>query len=83
VIGDHRIELMEHDLAAPPPALRRFDAAVSPFAIHRIGDERKRSLYREVFDLLEICGSVREFEACGAVNLSPTSGVASIWEPIG
>jgi hypothetical protein len=54
VTRDHCIEHMEHDGAETQPALRRVDAAVSPFAIHHREDERKRSLYRKVFDLLDL-----------------------------
>ena len=59
---DDRIELVTHDLAEPLPALGRFETVVSSLAIHHLEHERKRSLYGEVFDLLERGGVFANFE---------------------
>ena len=80
---DERIELVEHDLAEPLPALGRFDAVVSSMAIHHLEHERKRSLYGEVFELLEPGGVFANFEHVA----SPTHRLhlaffAAIGEPL-
>jgi tRNA (cmo5U34)-methyltransferase len=80
---DERIEFVKHDLAEPLPALGRFDAVVSSMAIHHLEHERKRSLYGEVFELLEAGGVFANFEHVA----SPTHRLhlaffASIGEPL-
>lgn len=81
--GEEWVELVEHDLAEPLPALGRFDAIVSSFAIHHLEHERKRSLYGEVFDLLEPGGVFANFEhVASATHRLHLAFFAAIDEPI-
>jgi SAM-dependent methyltransferase len=80
---DEHVELVQHDLAEPLPALGRFDAVISSFAIHHLEHDRKRSLYSEVFDVLQPGGVFANFEHVA----SPTHRLhlaffAAIGEPI-
>jgi len=50
--GDSAVTIVNHDFTNTLPALERFDAIVSSFAIHHVSHERKHGLYKEVFDLL-------------------------------
>jgi SAM-dependent methyltransferase len=81
--GDERVELVQYDLSEPLPALGRFDAVISSFAIHHLEHDRKRSLYGEIFDLLQPGGVFANFEHVA----SPTHRLhleffAAISEPI-
>lgn len=54
--GDSRVMIVEHNMDSPFPALGKFDAVVSCFAIHHLVNERKRELYAEVYGLLNAGG---------------------------
>jgi tRNA (cmo5U34)-methyltransferase len=81
--GEEGIEIVEHDLTEPLPALGRFDAVVSSMAIHHLEHERKRSLYGEVFELLEPGGTFANFEhVASASDRLHLAFFAAIGEPI-
>ncbi|NJL86768.1 MAG: class I SAM-dependent methyltransferase [Leptolyngbyaceae cyanobacterium SM1_1_3] len=50
---DTTVQVLKHDLDDPLPEMGQFDAIVSSFAIHHLSHDRKRSLYSEIFALLE------------------------------
>jgi tRNA (cmo5U34)-methyltransferase len=81
--GGERVELVRHDLSEPLPALGRFDAVVSSFAIHHLEHERKRALYREVFDILEPGSVFANFEhVASATRRLHLAFFEAIGEPI-
>ncbi|MGC1448650.1 MAG: class I SAM-dependent methyltransferase [Candidatus Sulfotelmatobacter sp.] len=46
------VRVITHNLDEPLPALGKFDAVISSFAIHHLVHERKRVLHAEIFGLL-------------------------------
>ncbi len=50
--GDSSVTIVSHDFENRLPQMGPFDAVISSFAIHHVSHERKRSLYREIFELL-------------------------------
>jgi SAM-dependent methyltransferase len=53
---DSRITVVDHNMDSPLPALGKFDAVISSFAIHHLVHERKHALYAEIYGLLNAGG---------------------------
>jgi tRNA (cmo5U34)-methyltransferase len=80
---EDRVELVEHDLVEPLPSIGRFDVVVSSMAIHHLEHDRKRSLYGEIFELLEPGGVFANFEhVASATHRLHLMFFAAIDEPL-
>ena len=54
--GEPSVSVISHNLDAVLPAVGKFDAVISCFAIHHLVHERKRALYLEIYDRLNSGG---------------------------
>jgi SAM-dependent methyltransferase len=54
--GDSSVNVVAHNFDEALPALGKFDAIISSVAIHHVIHERKRTLYTEIYELLNPCG---------------------------
>jgi SAM-dependent methyltransferase len=50
---DDSITIIEHDRNDTFPDLGLFDVVLSSFAIHHMSDEKKQTLYREIYNMLD------------------------------
>jgi tRNA (cmo5U34)-methyltransferase len=66
---DGSVTIVSHDFENEMPPMGLFDAVISSFAIHHVSDERKRTLYQEIFELLAPGGAFCNLEHVA----SPTS----------
>jgi tRNA (cmo5U34)-methyltransferase len=82
---NHDISVVKHDLNDSLPDMGTFDVILSSFSIHHVSDERKQSLYKEIFNILDPGGIFCNLEHVS----SPTSKLhedfyhamgANLWE---
>lgn len=66
--NESSVQIIEHDLGNPLPNIGCFDAVISGFTIHHLSHERKRSLFKETYDMLNPKGIF-----CNLDNVASTS----------
>jgi SAM-dependent methyltransferase len=73
--GDPRVTLVRHDLDHELPFAGPFDAVITSLAVHHVSDERKRTLYAEIAQLLAPGGVFCNLE----IVASPTQALHEQW----
>ena len=66
--NDRSVTIIAHDFDNELPALGRFDAVISSFAIHHLVHEHKRALYQQIFEILSPGGIFCNLEHVASVS---------------
>lgn len=67
--ADRNVTIVEHNFEQKLPEMDRFDVVISSFAIHHLVHGRKRSLYAEIYSILDPGGAFCNLE----LVFSPTA----------